>query len=79
MPACASCSHSGRDHNWRVPACTEPHPKDVPCPNCLRQKQLRRVRGSCLVAGCRCDRYVPDTQKTIAANRRIGKLRKGSL
>jgi hypothetical protein len=40
----------------------------------LRQKQLRRVRGACLVSGCRCDHYVPDTEQPLAANRYNGRM-----
>jgi Phage portal protein len=33
------------------------------------------VRGSCMISGCRCDHYVPDTDQPMAANQRVGRLR----
>lgn len=53
MPTCIRCGHHGREHKWRVPPCVKPG-----CECYLDHPQ--RLRGSRLVPGCGCIKYMPD-------------------
>jgi len=68
MPTCIRCGHRGRDHNWRVPPCVKPG-----C-DCYLEHP-RRLRGHCLIRGCRCIKYMPDPSTRIRVRSRV--LRRG--
>ena len=73
MPTCQSCLHRSEDHNWRVPACSLCGGRDAgACPQCARNRELRRVRGACLAAGrerrCICSKYVPVPERPRSAD-----------
>jgi hypothetical protein len=70
MPSCLFCSHRGSDHNWRVPPCSA-----RPYCNCAWEHP-QRLRGRCQYAGCRCLKYVPDTDRPQPVNRYIGRLQR---
>jgi hypothetical protein len=70
MPPCLFCSHRGSDHNWRVPPCSA-----RPYCNCAMEHP-RRLRGRCLYPGCRCLKYVPNTDRPKPVNRYIGRARR---
>ena len=49
MPYCDSCRQEGEDHNWRVPPCFVCAGR-LGCTNCRRNRELRRLRGACLIS-----------------------------
>jgi hypothetical protein len=67
MPPCLFCSHRGSDHNWTVPPCSF-----RPYCNCVLEHP-RRLRGRCVYAGCRCLKYVPNTDRPKPVNRYMGR------
>jgi len=75
MPYCDSCRHKGEDHNWRVPPCHECEGHMPGCLNCRRNRELRRLRGACLISQCICSRYVPYRVRRKPVNPLIGRLR----
>jgi hypothetical protein len=42
----------------------------------LRAEHPMRLRGRCLFPGCRCLKYVPDTDRPKPVNRYIGRLQR---
>ena len=75
MPYCDSCRHKGEDHNWRVPPCSACDGGRGDCPTCRRKRELRRLRGACLIARSICSKYVPLRLRPRPANPLIGRLR----
>jgi hypothetical protein len=49
MPYCDSCRHEGEDHNCRVPPCFV-YAGRLGCTNGRRNRELRRLRGACLIS-----------------------------
>ncbi|CCD89867.1 protein of unknown function [Bradyrhizobium sp. ORS 285] len=50
-----------------------------PCRSCTHrgkdhQWHASRTRGHCLIPGCLCSRYVPETDKPKPINARLGRL-----
>ena len=81
MPICRKCLHRGEDHNWRVPVCSLCGGRDAgACAQCERNRELRRVRGACLVSGperrCICSKYVPLSEPGSFAGRRFSLKRR---
>jgi len=75
MPYCDSCLHRGEDHNWRVPPCHECEGQTPGCLNCRRKRELRRLRGACLIYECICSKYVPLRFQRRSANPLLGRFR----